>query len=69
MQSQDIGKANKEEIKEAMNSVLKKMQGFDLTKFQEELGKLGFKIREARASTGKLNGRSEERRVGKECGS
>ena len=56
VQSQDIGKANKEEIKEAMNSVLKKMQGFDLTKFQEELGKLGFKVREARASTGKLNG-------------
>ena len=56
VQSQDIGKANKAEIKEAMNSVLKKMQGFDLTKFQEELGKLGFKVREARASTGKLNG-------------
>ena len=56
IQSQDIGKANKKEIKEAMNSVLKKMQGFDLSKFQEELGKLGFKVREARASTGKLNG-------------
>ena len=28
----------------------------DLTKFKEELGKRGFKVREARASTGKLNG-------------
>ena len=32
------------------------VKGFDLAKFQEELGKLGFKVREARASTGKLNG-------------
>lgn len=56
VQSQDIGKANKAEIKEAMDGVLKKMQGFDLTRFKEELGKLGFKVREARASTGKLNG-------------
>jgi hypothetical protein len=56
VQSQDIGKANKAEIKEAMDGVLRKMQGFDLTKFKEELGKLGFKVREARASTGKLNG-------------
>lgn len=56
VQSQDIGKANKAEIKEAMNEVLKKLQGFDLAKFQKELGKLGFKVREARASTGKLNG-------------
>ena len=39
-----------------MNDVLKKIQGFDLAKFQEELGKLGFKVREASASTGKLNG-------------
>ena len=56
VQSQDIGKVNKAEIKEAMDGVLKKMQGFDLTKFKEELGKRGFKVREARASTGKLNG-------------
>ena len=56
VQSQDIGKANKAEIKEAMDDVLKKMQGFDLTKFKEELGRRGFKVREARASTGKLNG-------------
>uniref|UniRef100_UPI003F651841 mobilization protein MbpB n=3 Tax=Bacteria TaxID=2 RepID=UPI003F651841 len=56
VQSQDIGKANKAEIKEAMDGVLKKMQGFDFTKFKEELGKRGFKVREARASTGKLNG-------------
>ena len=27
-----------------MNEVLKKLQGFDLAKFQEELGKLGFKV-------------------------
>ena len=39
-----------------MDGVLKKMQGFDFTKFKEELGKRGFKVREARASTGKLNG-------------
>ena len=50
VQSQDIGKANKAEIKEAMNEVLKKLQGFDLAKFQKELGKLGFKVREARAA-------------------
>lgn len=56
IQSKDIGKANKTEIKEAMDNVLKKMQGFDLFKFQKELEKLGFKVREARASTGKLNG-------------
>ncbi|KAB5162481.1 relaxase/mobilization nuclease domain-containing protein, partial [Bacteroides thetaiotaomicron] len=56
VQSQDIGKVNKAEIKEAMDGVLKKMQGFDFTKFKEELGKRGFKVREARASTGKLNG-------------
>lgn len=56
VQSKDIGKANREEIRQAMDGVLKEMQGFDLTKFQEELGKLGFKTREARASTGKLNG-------------
>ena len=56
VQAQDIGKANKAEIREAMDGVLKRMQGFDLAKFQEELGKLGFKVREARASTGKLNG-------------
>lgn len=56
VQAQDIGKANKAEIREAMDDVLKRMQGFDLGKFQEELGKLGFKAREARASTGKLNG-------------
>ena len=56
VQSQDIGKANKAEIKEAMDDALKKMQGFDLTKFKEELGRRGFKVREARASTGKLNG-------------
>ncbi|EXY77002.1 relaxase/mobilization nuclease domain protein, partial [Bacteroides fragilis str. 3988T(B)14] len=56
VQSKDIGKANREEIRQAMDGVLTRMQGFDLTKFQKELGKLGFKIREARASTGKLNG-------------
>ncbi|EOI6165868.1 relaxase/mobilization nuclease domain-containing protein, partial [Campylobacter jejuni] len=49
VQSQDIGKVNKAEIKEAMDGVLKKMQGFDFTKFKEELGKRGFKVREARA--------------------
>ena len=37
-----------------MDGVLKKMQGFDFTKFKEELGKRGFKVREARASTGNL---------------
>ena len=56
VQSKDIGKANREEIKQAMDSVLTRMQGFDLAGFSRELGKLGFKVREARASTGKLNG-------------
>mgnify|MGYP002576425510 CR=1 FL=1 len=56
VQSKDIGKANKAEIKEAMDGILKKMQGFDLIKFKEELGNIGFKVREARANTGKLNG-------------
>ena len=44
------------EAANAIAGVLKKMQGFDFTKFKEELGKRGFKVREARASTGKLNG-------------
>jgi len=39
-----------------MDGELPKRQGFDFTKFKEELGKRGFKGREARASTGKLNG-------------
>ena len=56
VQSKDIGKANREEIKQAMDDVLIRMQGFDLAGFSRELGQLGFKVREARASTGKLNG-------------
>ena len=56
VQSKDIGKANREEIKQAMDCILARMQGFDLAGFSRELGKLGFKVREARASTGKLNG-------------
>ena len=56
VQAEDIGKANKAEIKEAMDSVLTRMQRFDFSKFQAELERLGFKIREAKASTGKLNG-------------
>ena len=56
VQSKDIGKANREEIKQAMESILARMQGFDLAGFSRELEKLGFKVREARASTGKLNG-------------
>jgi Relaxase/Mobilisation nuclease domain. len=54
--SLSLGGRPRAEIKEAMDGVLKKMQGFDFTKFKEELGKRGFKVREARASTGKLNG-------------
>ena len=34
----------------------RQMQGFDFTNFKEELGKRGFNVREARASTGTLNG-------------
>ena len=56
VQSKDIGKANREEIKQAMDGVLARMQGFDLAGFSRELEKLGFRVREARASTGKLNG-------------
>lgn len=56
VQAQDIGKANKEEIKAKMDAALRKMQGFDLDRFKAELEKLGCKLREARASTGKLNG-------------
>ena len=37
VQSQDIGKANKAEIKEAMNEVLKKLQGFDLPNSKRNL--------------------------------
>ena len=33
VQSKDIGKANREEIKQAMDSVLTRMQGFDLAGF------------------------------------
>ena len=39
-----------------MDAVLTRMQEFDLAGFSRELGKLGFRVREARASTGKLNG-------------
>jgi hypothetical protein len=56
VQSKDIGKANREEIKQAMDGILARMQGFDLAEFSRELEKLGFRVREARASTGKLNG-------------
>ena len=66
VQSKDIGKANREEIKQAMDGVLARMQGFDLAGFSRELGKLGFKVREARASTGKLNGYYVEARSGTE---
>ncbi|KAB5148143.1 relaxase/mobilization nuclease domain-containing protein, partial [Bacteroides thetaiotaomicron] len=40
----------------AMDGILARMQGFDLAGFSRELEKLGFRVREARASTGKLNG-------------
>lgn len=66
VQSKDIGKANKAEIKQAMDDVLTRMQGFDFGVFSRELGKLGFKVREARASTGKLNGYYVEARSGTE---
>ena len=56
VQSKDIGKANREEIKQAMDGILARMQGFDLSGLSRELGKLGFWVREARDSTGKLNG-------------
>lgn len=55
-QAKDIGKANKAEIKQAIDSVLGRMQRFDMAQFGAELEKLGFRVREARASTGKLNG-------------
>ncbi|MCS3251353.1 relaxase/mobilization nuclease domain-containing protein [Bacteroides fragilis] len=42
VQSKDIGKANREEIKQAMDGVLARMQGFDLAGFSRELGKAGF---------------------------
>ena len=47
VQSKDICKANREEIKQAMDSVLTRVQGFDLAGFSRELGTLGFKVREA----------------------
>lgn len=37
VQSKDIGKANREEIRQAMDGVLKEMQGFDLTTFKRNL--------------------------------
>lgn len=66
VQAEDIGRANKAEIKEVMDSVLTGMQRFDFPKFQAELERLGFKVREARASTGKLNGYYVEARSGTE---
>lgn len=66
VQSKDIGKANREEIKQTMDDVLIRMQGFDLAGFSRELEKLGFKVREARASTGKLNGYYVKARSGTE---
>ena len=56
VQAQDIGKANKAEIKTEMDAVLVRMKGFDFSRFKEELEKRGCKVREARASTGRLNG-------------
>lgn len=56
VQAQDIGKANKAEIKAEMDAALVRMKGFDFSRFKEELEKRGCKVREARASTGKLNG-------------
>ena len=35
--------------------ILRTASGCDLTKFKEELGRRGFKVRVARASTGNLN--------------
>ena len=52
----DIGKANKAEIKEAMDDVLKKMQGFDLTKFKEELVGEVLKFGKPGQAPEKLNG-------------
>ena len=66
VQSKDIRKANREEIKQAMDGVVARMQGFDLAGFSREVGKLGFKVREARASTCKLNGYYVEARSGTE---
>lgn len=65
-QAADIGKANRAEIKQAMDSVLTRMQEFDLGVFGRELGRLGFEVREARASTGRLNGYYVKSRSGTE---
>lgn len=56
VQAADVGKKNREEIKECMDKALMKMKSFDFDTFKVELRKLGCTIREARASTGKLNG-------------
>lgn len=56
VQAQDIGKANKQDIKQRMDAVLRKLDRFDFDRFKEEMKKAGYPIREARASTGKLNG-------------
>lgn len=56
VQSQDIGLANRQDIKSGMDAALRKLERFDFGSFKEEMGKNGYPIREARASTGKLNG-------------
>lgn len=56
VQAQDIGKANRQDIKSGMDAVLQKLERFDFGSFKEEMEKAGYPIREARASTGKLNG-------------
>lgn len=43
-------------MKEGMEEVLKKMEGFELSKLKEEVGRRGFKVGEGRGRRGKVKG-------------
>ena len=53
---EEMGKGKKEEMKEGMKRVVKKMEGFELRKFEEEVGKVGLKMGEGRGRRGKVKG-------------
>lgn len=56
VQAKEIGKQNKEEIRKAMDESLKSMPSFDLQQFWLRMEGRGFRVREARSKSGKLNG-------------
>lgn len=56
VQASDIGKRNKQEIKQAIDEVLQAMPTFSLAELWQRLDEAGYHVREARSKSGKLNG-------------